>query len=472
MMHKFSIRSSLTLWYSAILLLGMAIFGGAMWFALAHRLMTGVESRLRERVEGLRTVLVLESHLKDWKLLQLELSEFAREVPDGMLMQMRDAGGRILLPAAAEPLFSIGSTADSPAYSTVVRERKAYRTLTTRIRVGTESYDVLVAGSLDETTAVLRDFRHLLLLMIPGLVMVACLGGYWISRRALSPVDEITRVARSISVQNLSRRLTVPQTGDELQRMSETWNQVLERLDGAVHRIRQFTADASHELRTPVALILATADLALRRERTVSEYQKSLSDIRAEAERMTNLTESLLTLARSDADGIRLPLASVDLNEVVREVVVGIQPMAEMKSIALYTETMNSPALISANALAIQRLLRALIDNAMKYTARGGAIIVSTAAANGGILLSVKDTGEGIQPEALPHIFERFFRADPARSTGSGAGLGLSIAKAIAEAHGSDIVVESTPGVGSRFELLLRIQPLLEANTPAAGSRQ
>jgi signal transduction histidine kinase len=162
----------------------------------------------------------------------------------------------------------------------------------------------------------------------------------------------------------------------------------------------------------------------------------------------------------------------VDLNEVVREVVVGIQPMAEMKSIALYTETMNSPALISANALAIQRLLRALIDNAMKYTARGGAIIVSTAAANGGIVLSVKDTGEGIQPEALPHIFERFFRADPARSTGSGAGLGLSIAKAIAEAHGSDIVVESTPGVGSRFELLLRTQPLLDAKTPAAASRQ
>ena len=461
MMPKFSIRFSLTLWYSAILLLGMAIFGGAMWFALAHRLMTGVESRLRERVEGLRTVLELESHLKDWTLLQLELSEFAREVPDGMLMQMRDGAGRFLLPVAAEPLFSIGSTSDSPAYSTVLREGKSYRTLTTRIRVGRESYDVLVAGSLDETTAVLRDFRHLLFLMIPALLAMACLGGYWISRRALSPVDEITRVARSISVQNLSRRLTVPKTGDELQRMSETWNQVLERLDGAVNRIRQFTADASHELRTPVALIRATADLALRRERTVSEYQKSLSDIRAEAERMTNLTESLLSLARSDADGIRLPLASVDLNEVVCDVVAGIQPMAEMKSIGLHTEIMNSPALIFANASAIQRLLRALIDNAMKYTARGGSIIVSTAAANGGIVLSVKDTGEGIQPEALPHIFERFFRADPARSTGSGAGLGLSIAKAIAEAHGSDIVVESTPGVGSRFELLLRTQPFL-----------
>ena len=459
MMRKLSIRSSLTLWYSAILLLGMALFGGAMWFALGQRLMAGVESRLSERVEGLRTVLELESGLNDPKLLQLELSEFAREIPEGELMQMRDEAGKNILSSPSQHLFSIGASTNRPAYASAAREGRSYRILTTRIRAARESYDVLVAASLDDTNAILRDFRRLLFLMVPAVLFVACLGGFWVSGRALSPVDEITRVAKSISVENLSDRLTVPQSGDELQRMSETWNQVLERLDGAVTRIRLFTADASHELRTPVALIRATADLALRRPRPVAEYQTALSEIRCESERMTDLIESLLTLARSDTNGARLPLDSVDLNELVRDVVVKSEPMAHQKCIALHTTVMKSPALISANAFAIQRLLLALIDNALKHTAAGGEVSVATAAANGGIILSVKDTGEGIQPEALPHIFERFFRADTARSAGSGAGLGLSIAQAIAEAHGSGIVVESTPGVGSRFELLLRTQP-------------
>ncbi|MEO8127563.1 MAG: ATP-binding protein [Bryobacteraceae bacterium] len=466
MTRKFSVRLNLTLWYAAILLMGMGAFGGAMWLALSHRLMAGVESRLHDRVIGLRTVLelesgLLESGLNDAKLLQLELGEFAREVPEGDLMLMRDQAGRsFLTPPSGTKILSFDAPVSAPVYATLVRGEQSYRSLTTRIQVGRESYDVLVAGSLAETNAILRDFRQLLFLMVPAILVIACLGGYWISRRALSPVDEITAVAKSISIENLSGRLTVPQTGDELQRMSETWNQVLERLDGAVQRVRQFTADASHELRTPIALIRATAELALRRERTASEYRAALKEIGAESERMTELTESLLALARSDSDSNPFPLDWIDLNGVVGDVMGMLEPVAHLRCITFRNETLPAPTRIRANSQAIRRLLLALVDNALKYTPAGGDISVSTTAVEDGVVLAVKDTGQGIQPENLPYIFERFFRADQARTGGSGAGLGLSIAQTIAKAHGTSIIANSTPGAGSRFELLLKTEPL------------
>jgi signal transduction histidine kinase len=274
--------------------------------------------------------------------------------------------------------------------------------------------------------------------------------------RALRPVDEITSVAKSISVQNLSQRVAVPRTGDELQRMSETWNAVLERLEIAVKRIRQFTADASHELRTPLAVIRATAELALRRERAPDEYRKSLRAIEAEAEHMTVLTESLLTVARADANGLGMEFAATDLQELVNAVVHQNDALAAEKGILLITRTGGPPVLATANASGIRRLLLILIDNALKYTPAGGTVTVSAATGAGGAVLSVEDTGQGIAAAVLPHIFERFYRGDPARS-GSGYGLGLSIAQAIAQAHGSEITVESAPGAGARFSVALKV---------------
>jgi heavy metal sensor kinase len=315
---------------------------------------------------------------------------------------------------------------------------------------------VVAAASLDGTEAILAEFRKFLFLMIPLVLATASLGGDWISRRALSPVDEITRTAQSISVRSLSMRLPVPPTGDELQRMSETWNAVLERLEATVNRIRQFTADASHELRTPIALIRATADLALQRKRSTEDYQKALANIRDEAERMTELVESLLALARSDANGLVLPRAAVDVNGIVRDVISSNLALAESQGVVLSTDLAEFLPPVIGNAAALRRLLLSLVDNAIKYTPANGHVAVRTSTTANEVLLTVEDTGSGIEPEALPHIFERFYRADTTRSFGSGAGLGLSIAQAIAEAHGSIITVESSAAVGSRFHLSLR----------------
>jgi heavy metal sensor kinase len=454
MMGKVSIRLRLTLWYSVVLLLGLALFGLGMWFALEQRLIAGVDSRLTQRVQGLQTVFATEGGTKDRRQLQEEISEFAGEVPDGVLIQLRDAAGTLVLPSPDQPPFPSRPAPSQPASWTVDRDGRSFRVRAVRMDYGGRPYDVLMAGPLDEVRAEMRAFRNLLLLMIPGVLAAACLGGYWISRRALAPVDEITRVAKSISVQNLSERLSVPQTGDELQRMSETWNEVLERLDTAVKRIRQFTADASHELRTPVALIRATAELALRREREPEEYRKSLRHIESEAQRMTDLTESLLTLARADASGLDMPLVKTDLNEAVADAVRQNAPLAEAQGLLLKAETANQPAVASANAAGIRRLLLILIDNALKHTPGGGTVTVSSAVRDGGVVLSVEDTGEGIAADSLAHIFERFYRAGASR--GSGSGLGLSIAQAIAQAHGSLIMVDSAPGAGARFSLTLK----------------
>jgi heavy metal sensor kinase len=451
---RISIRQRLTAWYAAALLLGLGIFALGMWVALQERLIAGVDSRLAQRIQGLETALGAEAEIRDRAQLQQELAEFVREIPDGSLVQLRDAAGAVLLASSKQKaLPPIGGR--SAPYTENIDGRQL-RVATSRMQSAGSVYDAQVAVSLDEILGVMQDFRHLLLWMIPGVLIVACLGGYWLSSRALRPVDEITTVARSIGVQNLSQRIAVPRTGDELARMAQTWNDVLERLDVAVQRIRQFTSDASHELRTPLALIRATAELALRRERDPEGYRNSLRQIEHEAEHMTALTESLLTLARADSDGLGMTMQSTDLSELIHSAVQQYAALAIEKGVTLRAAATQPPVRAAADASGIRRILSILVDNALKHTPAGGTVTVSAAAGAARATLTVEDTGEGIPAAALPHIFERFYRADPARGSGSGFGLGLSIAQAIAQAHGSAIAVSSTPGAGARFSLPLK----------------
>jgi two-component system heavy metal sensor histidine kinase CusS len=451
---RISIRQRLTAWYAAALLLGLGIFALGMWVSLQERLIAGVDGRLRQRIQGLETALGAEAEIRDRAQLQQELAEFVREIPDGSLVQLRDAAGAVLLASSKQKaLPPIGGR--SAPYTENIDGRQL-RVATSRMQSAGSVYDAQVAVSLDEILGVMQDFRHLLLWMIPGVLIVACLGGYWLSSRALRPVDEITTVARSIGVQNLSQRIAVPRTGDELARMAQTWNDVLERLDVAVQRIRQFTSDASHELRTPLALIRATAELALRRERDPEGYRNSLRQIEHEAEHMTALTESLLTLARADSDGLGMTMQSTDLSELIHSAVQQYAALAIEKGVTLRAAATQPPVRAAADASGIRRILSILVDNALKHTPAGGTVTVSAAAGAARVTLTVEDTGEGIPAAALPHIFERFYRADPARGSGSGFGLGLSIAQAIAQAHGSAITVSSTPGAGAHFSLSLK----------------
>jgi len=455
-MLRLSIRLRLTLWYSAVLLLGLLLFAYGMWLALQQHLVSGIDVRLAQTAEGLGILLASEETFPDLDHLQEEIAEYLKEVPTRSLIQLRMDTGQEVFSSANPPFVPPDRTSNVPVFWTVHRDGNPFRILMERIDCKSRSFDLLVASPLDEVQAALRNFRRLLLMMIPGVLAAACLGGWWISRRALAPVDEITRVARSITVQNLSKRLTVPRTGDELQRMSETWNEVLARLESAVERTRRFTADASHELRTPLSLIRATAELALRRQRDPQEYREALGQIESEAKRMTTLTDDLLSLAAADANSLEMPLAPLDINRIVGEVVQENRALAESRGIQLRADLLLTPASAPAHEPGVRRLLRILVDNALKFTPSGGSVEVSTSGSPKEITIAVKDTGCGIAAAALPHIFERFYRAESSQGESTGAGLGLSIAQMIARAHGSIVLVESAPGSGSRFWFTLK----------------
>jgi heavy metal sensor kinase len=441
-----STRARLMLWSSGVLLLTLVFFGFEVYSFLRKDLLADVDRRLYAKANGVKTVLELEK--VSGPALDLELSEFAKEIPEGNLIQ--------LLSESGERLW--GAEAAFPNQAEIrqgIQTFGSHRVLLMPFEYQGRRYQVLAGASLADVNNLMNRLRTIMLGTAAPMLLIAGWGGYWLSRRALAPVDAMTRAARSISVESLSRRLPIPRTGDEIERLARAWNGLLERLESSVKRIRRFTADASHELRTPVSLIRATAELALRREREADDYRKSLREIEIEAGRMTELVESMLAVARADSGGGNMTMSSVDVDHLADEVVTQTELLAQGKGIQLAKRASSAPAVAQANEAGLRRLLRILLDNALEHTPPGGSITVDVERWNGSVGLSVRDTGEGIAPAALPHIFERFYRSDHSRG-GKGAGLGLSLAQLIARAHGSEIEVESKPGEGSCFRIALR----------------
>src|SRR5215831_6902184 len=308
---------------------------------------------------------------------------------------------------------------------------------------------------MNEAFEALGWFRIMLALAAPILLIAASAGGCWIIRRAMAPVDEVSHAAPRISIENLSDRLQVPNTGDQLHRLSETLNAMLSRLEASVRRMTQFTADASHELRAPVSLIRTTAEVAvLKRNRPAQEYLEALDEILEESERTSQVVDSLMLLARADSGKECLECLPVDACTVVRSAAEQGERLARNREVDFRLDLPTNPIPIQADPEALRRALLILMDNAAKYTTRGGSIEVGLARRDGWAVASVADTGIGIGPQDLAHIFDRFWRADKARSREhGGAGLGLSIAKWIVDMHGGTISVESKPGRGSVFEI-------------------
>ncbi len=431
-----SIRIRLSLWYSAVLLAGLLVFAFVLWFAVRASLFHSLDDALDQRVRGAIAVLEEEGRgPTPLPSIREELGEYADSVPEGRLLEVRGPDGRLIFPQ--DPLPPLN--------------KHAYRILIRGDFVQGRRYEVRAAASLEGIRRLLDSFRMLLFWSIPATLLLASVGGYFISRRALKPVDDITATARSIGIANLSSRLAATGAGDELARLASAWNEMLARLEAAVNRLRQFTADASHELRTPVAIIRTTAELALRRERSGEEYREALRQIAHESERETRLIEDLLTLARADASGSAFPLEPLDLVPLVREVAAQASLLAEAGGLRMEVALPAHAAPVRGNSAALRRLVLILLDNAIKFTAPGGAIAVTLAGAPAPTL-AIRDTGIGIDPEVLPHIFERFYRADPSRNRDAGgSGLGLAIAKWIAERHHASIDALSVPGHGSEF---------------------
>jgi heavy metal sensor kinase len=307
----------------------------------------------------------------------------------------------------------------------------------------------------EQVERVLHGLLMALSLGLPLTVALAISGGYWLMRRALKPVDEITRSAEQITSRNLSQRLPVAATGDELERLASALNRMIARLDESFQYIRRFTADASHELRTPLTVLRGELEAIVQQPRLDAETRATIGSLLEETERLTRIVENLLAISRLDAGEAQMERVRFDLAELAATTTEQMRLLAEDKRIALACQTNGSLA-IEGDRARLKQVVVNLLDNAIKYTYPGGKVGVQVSTVDGRAQLAVEDTGIGIPAEALPHLFERFYRVDKARSRQmGGAGLGLAIVKSIVTAHGGQIIVESSEGHGSRFRVEL-----------------
>lgn len=459
-MRPASIRARLTLWYFAVQAITFAALGIGIFLAVRGSVHAAIDEDLRQRLEGIRRFMERIGPISSQEGLRYELREHSGLRPGGDLLQVSDAQGNWIFQSVSIRNYDIrrpSADTSAPRYETQVLNGAPLRILSAKVGMPGNIYTVQLAAPLAQIYDVLDRLQWLLVLSIPGVLVLASFGGYWMSRRALTPVDAMTSTARAISEHSLSRRLASLKTGDELQRLAETFNQMMDRLEAAFKRITQFTADASHELRTPTALIRTTAELSLRRERDSSQYREALVQVLEEAVRMGILIDTLMTLARMDSGAEALDFTIVDIASILREASLASQPLVQPKQIQFDREIPDTPMLVNGDAHALRRLFLILIDNAVKYTPSGGRVLIALKANGNDAVVQVRDTGIGISQEDLPAIFERFYRADKARSRESGAGLGLSIAWWIAEVHRASIHVESVPGEGSTFEVRIPV---------------
>jgi heavy metal sensor kinase len=463
-MGRPSIRWRLTLWYGAVLAAVLAAFGAAVYLIMRHHLVARIDAELEEELQ--EVVDDVESSA-DWPSLSGRWARrFARRggyqfqvgPPRGEALARGDRLGPTGLGVPAIPASLRHLDFESaPLGARDVDLGPAGRwRVAARLVPGADGPLVAqVAASLAPVDQELATLLAVLLLAGPLALAGALGGGYLLARKALAPVDRMAAAAGQITAHRLDRRLDVANPDDELGRLAATLNGMIARLERSFDEVRRFTADAAHELRTPLAVMRGVAEYALRAPRDPEQHRRAQEDQLEEIDRLTRLVEGLLFLSRSDAGHAASAFRMVRLEAVVREVAEGLQPLAAEKGVTLVVDGLTTPAVLGDEDQ-LRRLLFNVTDNAIKYTPAGGSVTIRGESREGEARVVVADTGVGIPPEHLPRVFDRFYRVDPARGgEAEGTGLGLSISRAIAEGHGGTIDIESTPGRGTRVTLRL-----------------
>jgi heavy metal sensor kinase len=430
----------------------------ASWFLLRQSLDSLMLHELDERVDDVESFLSKRTSGLNLQELRDELLQEYRQKDEGKWLQVIDDEGNWLYfssrDSVADPIPSFPSESGKliPFHS---RKKHSLRFYSSQVQAHDHRYFVSTAMSASRSEKILRGFRIDLWLMVPAVLLSAMTAGYLLSRKALSPVASIVAEARRINDLNLSIRVPVIHTRDELAELSETLNQMLERIETAFRSVRSLTANASHELRTPLSLIRTRVDIALCFPRSAEQYRATLEDVQLEMVRMTSLVENLLSLARADAGTAQMELQPVAMTTLVAQMVREWLPAAERLSLDLKLNEIASPIWVLGNKESLQRLLRILLDNACRYTPSGGWITLRVEESGDLVTLAIEDSGIGIAEQDLPHIFERFYRAQKSlHQEPGGSGLGLSLAKWIADQHMASVAVNSTPGVGSCFRVI------------------
>ena len=453
---QLTIRARLTILYFVVLAASFFAFFWICDFGFQRSIETTVNDASRGNLESVRKV--IETSLpQGMPKVQHELAELASLWANGAIFEVASADGEWLFrsPRFLSPQFALPAIPSiGVSFLTTNLELRQYRIARERVLIDGKTFLTDAAVPTEPFDQALDRFRLIEKEFLPLLVILASLLGYWLGGRALAPVNRIIQSAKEVGVQSLSRRLELPRAKDELRRLTETLNAMLDRIESSVKRITQFTADASHDLRTPLSLIRTNAELALRRQRSESEYRTALSRILAASEESAQLIEHLLALARSDVGATQLNLELAPLLPVLQGVCQQARLWAQAKGIDFRDPLSTEPLALRMDAPAMQRLLLTLLDNAVKYTPAGGTVRLRAYSDERHAIVEIADSGIGIADSDLPHIFDRFYRADQARSREvPGSGLGLAIARWIADGHNATIDVESSLGNGALFRV-------------------
>ena len=475
-----SIRWQLQFWHGLLLAIVLAGFGLTAWRLQQATQLQRVDQELEQRVSVIASAMrrgggapnrpppgrpPRPADPPELRLPAHDLSLFEGGPGIVFYYAVWLPGGRELArSASAPPVVPRPEREDGP------RDARSRGTLREYFHFTPPGECILVGRDIREELAGVRRFAWIL--AGAGVVVLALglAGGWWISTRALRPIGDISATAARIAAGDLAQRIQTSDASNELGDLAGVLNETFSRLQASFARQAQFTADASHELRTPLSVVLTQTQAALARVRPAAEYRESLDACQRAAQRMRRLTESLLTLARLDSGEAAATREPCDLDRIARDGVELLRPLAQEQQVTLEVES--TPTRCEGSSEQLGQVITNLVSNAIAYNRPGGSVRVQVAAGPGAAVLAVSDTGQGIAPEDLPHIFERFYRADKARSSAAGrTGLGLAITDAIVEAHGGTIEVATEPGQGSTFTVRLPASSAISKGGEAPGRR-
>lgn len=466
MINPHALHVRLIIWHTVLLGCVMLGFGVYTYLSMEHYLIVSLQATLLRRANQIGADLSDLSTQKGDSQLLFDIEKiYAPEQNDRFIRITNQAGAVV---------YASGMPKDqsfNPANVPLVRGEQTYRVqrmtkdhslyiAATAVSTTGGRYIVEVGGSDRQITDALRGLMSTLALGFPVPLLLAACGAYLLVRRSLSPVTDIMNAAENISLHNLSNRLPIAETGDKLEHLSRALNRMIARLDDAFQQVNRFTADASHELRTPLTIIRGELESILREANLTTKLRAELNVVLEEVERLTRITEDLLVIARIEAGEVLIRQEVFDLGSLVSSVVDQMHLLAEDKHLG-FNVSVQEPVLIQADSGHIKQVVVNLLDNAIKFTPPSGNIDVVVNRRDGQAVFSVRDTGIGIPEDDLSHIFDRFYRADRARSRAiGGSGLGLSILRSICMAHGGTVWVESAYNKGSCFTVTL---PLAQA---------